>query len=126
MARIVGIGLVVTVLIGVLRGVHVPIAVQLGIAFTVVVLLLIMQPLREVMAFFADLGRRSGMQGLYLETVLKAVGIAYLAAVGTQMAKDAGEGAVAASVELAGKVLILVVATPVLGAILGTLLQLLP
>lgn len=124
--RIVGIAIVMTVLLTMLRGAHAPIGVQLGIAFAATILLILMDPLRDLMQFFAELGRRSGMQGGYVDTVLRAVGIAYIAGIGAQIAKDAGEAGIAAVVELAGKISILIVAMPIVGAILASLLSLLP
>lgn len=124
--RIVGIAIVMTVLLTLIRGAHAPIGVQLGIAFAATILLVLMGPMRELMQFFTELGRRAGMQGVYIDTVLRAVGIAYIAGIGTQIAKDAGEAGIAAVVELAGKISILIVALPVVGAILASLLSLLP
>lgn len=124
--RIVGIAIVMTMVLSLLRGAHAPLGVQLSIAIVISILLLLMEPLRELMRFFTELGRRSGMQGIYLDTVLRSIGIAYITAIGTQVAKDAGESGLAAVVELAGKVFILMAAVPVLGAILASLLGLLP
>lgn len=126
MIRIVGIGISVAVIIGVLRNAHAPMAVQLSVAFTVVILMLLVQPLREVMSFFSELGRRSGIETLHLDVILKAVGIAYIASIGAQIAKDAGEQGVAGMIELGGKVLILTVGMPVFSGILLALLRLLP
>lgn len=126
MIRIVGVGIAMAMVIGLLRHAHAPMAVQVSTAFTVVILLLLMQPLQEVMHFFGELGRRSGISGLHLDVILRAVGIAYIASIGAQIAKDAGEQAVANMIELGGKVLILTVGMPVFSSILLALLRLLP
>lgn len=124
--RIVGIGISIAVVIGLLRNTHAPMAVQLSIAFTVVMMLVLIQPLRDVLTFFSELGRRAGMERNHLDVLFKAVGIAYLASIGAQLAKDAGEQSVAGLIELGGKVLILTVAIPVFSSILLSLLRLLP
>lgn len=124
--RIVGIGIAMAVVIGILRSTHTPMAVQLSISFTVVMMLVLIEPLREVLTFFAEMGRRAGMNRHHLEVLFKAVGIAYVASVGAQLAKDAGEQSVAVLIELGGKVLILTVAIPVFSSILLSLLRLLP
>ena len=46
--------------------------------------------------------------------VLKVIGIAYLTQFGAQLCADAGEGTVAAKIELAGKILMMTAAAPVL------------
>lgn len=124
--RIVGIGIAVAMVIGFLRNAHAPMAVPLSLGFTVAALLLLLEPLRDVVYFFSELGRRAGIEGLYLDVILRAVGIAYVASLGAQLAKDAGEQAVANVIELGGKILILTVGLPVFSQILLSLLRLLP
>ncbi|MGQ0512778.1 SpoIIIAC/SpoIIIAD family protein, partial [Bacillus sp. D-CC] len=47
-------------------------------------------------------------------TLLTIIGIAYIAEFGAQITKDAGQGAIASKIELAGKILILVMAIPII------------
>ena len=61
------------------------------------------QPLTTVSAWAADGA-----------VVLKVIGIAYLTQFGAQLCADAGEGTVAAKIELAGKILMMTAAAPVL------------
>ncbi len=63
---------------------------------------------------------------VYLETILKIIGIAYIAEFGAQITKDAGQGAIAAKIEMAGKILILVMAIPILTVIIETVISLIP
>lgn len=63
---------------------------------------------------------------VYVETILKIIGIAYIAEFAAQITKDAGQGAMAAKIELAGKILILAMAIPILTVLIETILQLIP
>lgn len=63
---------------------------------------------------------------IYLETILKIIGIAYIAEFGAQISKDAGQGAIASKIELGGKILILAMAIPILTAIIETVIGLIP
>lgn len=63
---------------------------------------------------------------MYVETILKIIGISYIAEFGSQITKDAGQGAVAAKIEMAGKILILVMAIPILTVIIETVISLIP
>ncbi|GGE46583.1 hypothetical protein GCM10011391_26730 [Pullulanibacillus camelliae] len=63
---------------------------------------------------------------VYMTTILKIIGIAYIAEFGVQIARDAGQGALASKIELAGKILILVMAIPIIMAIIKTILGLIP
>jgi stage III sporulation protein AD len=68
----------------------------------------------------------ANINGMYIETILKIIGIAYIAEFGAQITKDAGQAAIAAKIELAGKILILVMAIPILTVIIETVLKLIP
>ena len=68
-----------------------------------------------------DITARTNAGPVYFSTVLKVVGIAYLAGFGAEVCRDAGERATAGKLELAGKVIILITALPVLIAVLETI-----
>ncbi|MFZ5641387.1 MAG: stage III sporulation protein AD, partial [Bacillota bacterium] len=63
---------------------------------------------------------------LYMETVMKIIGIAYIAEFGAQICRDAGEGAVAGEIEFAAKVIVMVLAIPIIVAVFDTLLKIMP
>ncbi|TKC19861.1 stage III sporulation protein AD [Robertmurraya kyonggiensis] len=63
---------------------------------------------------------------IYVETILKIIGIAYIAEFAAQITKDAGQGAIASKIELAGKILILAMAIPILSVLIETIIQLIP
>lgn len=63
---------------------------------------------------------------IYIETILKIIGIAYIAEFASQITKDAGEGAIASKIEMAGKILILAMAIPILTVLIETIIALIP
>lgn len=124
-ARVVGGALVSVVLLVFLRERYPALAVQLMIAFVVTVFILLIPVLSTVVGVFVDLGNRAQLNTIYLDTVLRVIGVAYVASFGAQLCKDAKEEALAVTIELAGKVIIALLALPVLMAILDGLLRLL-
>ena len=68
----------------------------------------------------------AGINLVYLQTLLRVIGIAYLAEFGAQVCRDAGEGSIASRIELAAKVIILVMAVPIVVEIMESILLLLP
>jgi stage III sporulation protein AD len=124
-AEVVGLAVLSVVLLLVIRQQRPEVAVVLGLAVGVAVFLMIAQRLAAIIDFLRELASRAKVDSLYLNTVLKIVGIAYIAEIGTQVCRDAGENSVASKVEMAGKILILVVAMPIVMAILQTILKLL-
>lgn len=51
---------------------------------------------------------------IYIQVLLKIVGIAYIAEFGSQICKDAGYTAIASQIEIIGKLSILIVSLPIL------------
>ena len=124
--QLVGLGLVAAVLILVIRE-QKPLFAFLLAAFTgLYVFLALADKIGEVIAMLQRLADRSGIPGIWLETVLKIIGIAYIAEFGAQIVRDAGQESVASKIETAGKVFILVMAIPIIGAIIETVIGMLP
>ncbi len=124
--QIVGFALVAAVLTVVVRRLRPELGLLLSLAAGVVILLLVVPSLLSVFQRLRYLSAAAQVNLRYLDTVLKIVGVAYLTEFGAQICRDAGEGALAAKVELAGKVLILLLSVPILNAILDLLIKLLP
>ena len=89
------------------------------------ILLRLLSPLSQLLTAFFALGRGAGADGEYLGLLLRIIGLAYVAEFGAQLCRDAGEGAAALKIELAAKTAILLLALPVLAAIITSLSQLL-
>src|SRR5690606_10018161 len=121
-----GLAIAVSVMLAFLRKEMPPIGAQVAMAFVVVALLYLMRPLVEMVDVFVELAGNANVRPVYLIVVLKAVGIAYITSIGAELSRSAGEGAIGAIVELAGKVFILSLAVPVVAALLDVLVRLLP
>jgi stage III sporulation protein AD len=124
--QLVGLGLVAAVLILVIRE-QKPLFAFLLAAFTgLYVFLELAGRIEEVIAMLQRLAERSGIPNIWLETVLKIIGIAYIAEFGAQIVRDAGQESVASKIEAAGRVFILAMAIPIIGVIIETVIGMLP
>ncbi|MBO8125876.1 MAG: stage III sporulation protein AD [Firmicutes bacterium] len=124
--KVAATGLIVACLLVYLRQHQGELAVPISLMMGVIVFLLIREELAAVVYQLAELASRAGLNNLYLETVLKVIGISYLVGFAAGACRDAGEKVVGEQVEFAGKVLILFVAVPVMLAVLESILDLLP
>lgn len=124
--QVVGLALVATVLLVVIRQHKPELAIQLSIAFGVLVFLYMLGKIGAVLNLFRDLATRADVNLFYLSTLFKIIGVAYVAEFGAQVCRDAGESAMAAKVEFAAKILVMVLAIPIIAAILETVIRLLP
>lgn len=85
-----------------------------------------MDQIQVILAMIEQLASNANVNMLYVKTILKIIGIAYIAEFASHISKDAGFGAMAAKVELAGKILILAMAVPILMAMIETIIQMMP
>ena len=125
-AQIVGLALVTTILLLILRQERPVMAVLLSITFSIVIFILMMGKLGSIINLMKELSRRTQVNYFFLTTILKILGVAYLGEFAAAICQDAGEQAVAKKVEFAAKIIIAVLALPIMVAILESLIQLLP
>lgn len=122
--KIVGIGLLAGMLINLLRQQRPELAIQLAVATGAMIAMVLLAKVMQVVEVLQTLGARASIDQTHLGTVLKIIGIAYVSDFGSQVLQDAGEKSVAAKVEMAGKVLIMLLAVPIILAILESVLRL--
>ncbi|WP_134207624.1 stage III sporulation protein AD [Bacillus thuringiensis] len=124
--QIVGLGLVATFLAAVLDQ-HKSSITSLFIVFVgSVMFLILIDQIHSILQMIERVASEAKVSNVYVETLLKIIGIAYIAEFGAQITKDAGQGAIASKIELAGKILILVMAIPILTVVIETILGFLP
>ncbi|EGO63620.1 stage III sporulation protein AD [Acetonema longum] len=124
--QIVGLGFVVTLLILIIRQQRPELAVQLSLTLATAIFLLILAKIQVILTVFRDLAEKANINQTYLTTMLKIIGIAYLTEFGSQVCKDAGEGAVAAKIEFAGKILVMTMAIPIIALVIDSIVRLIP
>ncbi len=122
--ELVGFALLSVVALSILRPLRPEIAVLLALVAGAVILWRLLPLIERILGLLTTLAQRGNVQPIYLDTILRIVGIAYIVEFGSQIARDAGEGALAAKVELGGKVLILALALPILLAVLQLVVRL--
>lgn len=124
--QIVGIGIIATILSVILRQQKPEFALQVSIITGLIIFIFVISKLNYVIEVLNNLAKRIDMDLIYFTTILKVIGVAYLAEFGAQIARDAGEGAIASKIELGGKILIMVLAVPVLTSLLDLIIKIIP
>jgi stage III sporulation protein AD len=124
--QIVGLGLIVTILTLIIKE-QKPMFAFLLAAFTgIVIFLFLIGKISSVINVLEDLAVKSNVNIVFLKTILKIIGVAYIAEFGAQIVRDAGQDSIASKIELSGKVLIMVMAIPIITVIIETVVKLLP
>jgi stage III sporulation protein AD len=90
------------------------------------IFLFLVDQIYEIIHMLERIAVNAKVNMMYVETILKIIGIAYIAEFGAQITKDAGQGAVASKIELGGKILILAMAIPILTVIIETIISMIP
>jgi stage III sporulation protein AD len=90
------------------------------------IFLLLVDQIYNIINMLQVIAKQASVNMMYLETILKIIGIAYIAEFASQITKDAGQGTLATKIELAGKIMILAMAIPILTVLIETILNLIP
>jgi stage III sporulation protein AD len=124
--QIIGLALIATIFLLILRQERPVMALLLSLAFGIIIFFAMMGKLASIIEVMTELTRRAGINNFFLATILKIMGVAYLGEFASVICQDAGEQAVAKKVEFAAKIIIAVLALPILVAILESLMELMP
>lgn len=101
------------------------VAVLIIMAAGALVFIFCLSELGQILSFLKNMSEKAGIDMLYLGIILKILAISYLATFTSEICKDAGAGSLASKVEFAGKIFILVLAIPILMAVLDSILLIL-
>ena len=123
-SKIIAVGLTGTVFAVLLKKENPQIAMLVSASTGILIFLYLCSPLGNLIILLRETAEQAGVGERYFAIVLKVIGIAYLTQFGAQLCADAGENAVAAKIELAGKVLMMTAAAPVLTGLLETIMGL--
>ncbi|MCR4434259.1 MAG: stage III sporulation protein AD [Clostridiales bacterium] len=124
--QIVGLGIVATVIILVVKTQRPEIAIQISIITGIILFLLVAGKLASVIALLEKYTGRVNIDMSYLTVLLKIIGIAYIAEFGAEVCKDAGESSIASKIEMAGKIVIAVLAVPIVTSMLDLIIKIMP
>lgn len=124
--KILIIGLISTLIVTLLKNEKPEIAIQMSLAAGIVIFLLMLGKLTIVIEAMQQIAHKINIDVVYLNTVLKIIGIAYLASFGVEICNDAGQSSIGSKIEFAGKIFILVLAIPILLAVLDMIIKIIP
>lgn len=124
--QIVSIGFIDTILAVILKKERPEFSMLIVLVAGIIIFLMMVSKLQMVLEVFHNLSSKINLEISYLSTIFKIIGIAYLAEFGAQVCRDAGEGAIASKIEFGGKVLIMILAIPILMALLDLIIKIIP
>lgn len=124
--QIVAISIIAVVLAVVIRQYRPELALQISVVTGLLIFFVVIFKMASVLDTLRAFTGRMNIDTVYISTIFRIVGIAYIAEFGAQVCKDAGENSIASKIELAGKVIILVLAIPILMALMELIIEIIP
>ncbi len=124
--KIVAFGIVTVIIITTLRTLKPEIAIQASVVAGIIIFILVIGKLAPVIDLIKIYSGRANIDIQYVPALLKIIGIAYIAEFGAEICRDAGENAIASKIELAGKVLIAIMAIPIITSLLELVIKIIP
>lgn len=121
--KIVGMAFLAMFMIVILRKSKSDIGTLLELAAGALIFFVIFDPLKEIITFLQTISDKANIDMVYIGIVLKIIGIAYIASFASALCKDANVDSLASQIDFAGKIMILVLAIPILMAVLNSILQ---
>lgn len=124
--QIIGLGLIATILIVILKDSRPEFTILIAIVTGVIIFSMILPKLVYVIDTISTLSSRVDVDISYFNTILKIIGMAYIVEFASQISRDAGQDSIAMKIELGGKVMIMVLAIPILLALMDLIIKILP
>lgn len=110
----------------VLKEVQPTIAFLVVFIATIIIFIFVVEQVKVIVHFIQLLAMKASIQTYYLDTVFKIIGVAYIVEISANLVKDAGLSSLAAKMELVGKIFILLLALPIIQAVIEMIIHFIP
>ena len=127
LAKIIGVALVTAISAIILKAHKPELSFAVSVAGGVIILIFVIDALSTSLQIFNELASKTGIDNSLIKLILKIVAIGYLVEFSAGIIEDFGNKSVADKLVLAGKVIILTVAIPIIQSLItliGNLLEL--
>ena len=123
--QLVGVAFVTAVAAILVRSTKPELAVVVTIAVGIILLLFALEIFRGSISIFSEIADATGLNASIVKTLLKMVGIGYIIEFSAGVLHDFGQDSLADKLIFCGKIIILVLAVPILESVLGLVSDLL-
>ncbi len=124
--KIIGIGIMGTIIAGVLKGFREDFSTYVIIATGIIILISVISSLGGVIETFNGIIEKTKLDNELFGGVLKIIGIGYLTEYSAGLCADAGGGSVSQKILLCGKVMIFLMSLPILNKLVELVVGLIP
>ena len=126
LTKMIVIGMATAIGVLLLKQVKPELAVIVGLVGTILIFIMVVSGLTQIINSINGIVNQTGMATQLFASILKIVGIGYLCEIAANICQEAGAKAVADMVILGGKIIIMVLAIPIIQALVDVVLGVLP
>ena len=119
--KIVGVAIFAVIMIIILKSYRPEMALILSIVTGIGIMLYAIYKMTPVVNVLNELVNKSGINTEFLMIIIKVIGIAYIVEFGKNICVDAGQTSIATKLEMAGKVIIVVLTIPLISSLVNVL-----
>lgn len=123
--QLIGIAFITAVAALILKGTKPELSFAVTIAGSVILLLFIFEAFKDTFTIFATIAQKTGIKSSLVKVILKMVGIGYLVEFSAGILNDFGEKSLADKLVFCGKIVVLVLAVPIIESVLELIMKLL-
>ncbi len=123
--QLVGIAFLTAVSALILRNTKPELAFAVTIAGSVILLLFVFDMLQDAIGIFHEIANLTGINSSLIKILLKMIGIGYLIEFSTGILNDFGQSSLADKLVFCGKIIVLLLAIPIIESVLSLIIQLL-
>lgn len=124
--KIVGIGLITVIASMLVKPIKPEVSIIIGLCGGVLILIQTIDYVVDIIDAFSSIIDKTGLDTGLLKTLLKIIGVGYLTEFSANLCNDAGSSSVADKILFAGKIIILVMALPMVTSIIEIIVEILP
>lgn len=122
--KIILVGVVTCIASVIMKSLKPELSIFVALSGSLVMLVMIVNSLSSVLSGFSTIVSKTKVNSQLFSSILKIVGVGYLAEFGANICQDSGQSSLADKILLAGKVVILCFALPIINSMLNVVLGL--
>lgn len=124
--RIIGIGLLTCIAALIIKQIRPEFYIVVVIAGSIVILFMIIDELKTVFDYFLTIFNKTTLNYELWSNMLKIVGVGFLTEFASGICVDTGNASIGEKIVIAGKILILCLALPIISNLLNVIIEILP
>ena len=124
--QVLVIGIIAAIIAILLKDDRPEIAFQLSLVAGIIIFMMMINKVSIVIQAIEAIAKRVNINTLYLNIIMKIIGVSYIASFGIEICKDSGQRSIAEKIEFAGKIIIISLAIPILLALLDMVQKVIP